>query len=63
MNMEILLRCCIPPLADVWCAGMRKHTRPAGLSALLAVTAAGLSIVSSNVIATQLQFVEPQLRN
>ena len=49
-------------LASVWWGGMRKHTRPAGLSALLAATSAGLSTVNSNVIATQLEFVEPQLR-
>ena len=41
---------------------MRMHARPAGLSVLLAATSAGLSTVNSNVIATQLQFVELQLR-
>ena len=49
-------------LANVWCGGMRKHARPAGLSTLLAATPAGLSTVISNVIATWLQFVEPLLR-
>ena len=62
MNMEALLRCCRPPLANVWCGGMGEHARPAGLSALLAATSAGLSTVNSNDIATQLQFVEPQIR-
>ena len=62
-NMEIILRCFYPPsLANVWREEMHKHARPDGLSALLAATSAGLSTVISNAMATQLQFVEPQLR-
>ena len=37
-------------LANVWCGEMRKHARPAGLSALLAATSARLSTVNSSVI-------------
>ena len=62
MNMGILLRCYRPPLANVWGGGIRGHARAAGLSALLAATSAGISTVYANVIATQLQFVEPSLR-
>ena len=42
---------------------MRKHARPAGLFALLTATSARLSTVNSNIIATELYFVERNFVN